>query len=46
MSGRPVRRFVDGLLRNQRTEPARPDDVEWHGQRSRLSGASNQSLQP
>ncbi len=28
MSGRPVRRFVDGLLRGQRTEPARPDDVE------------------
>jgi nitrite reductase/ring-hydroxylating ferredoxin subunit len=28
VSGRPVRRFVDGLLRNQRTERARPDDVE------------------
>ncbi|MGB5151595.1 MAG: hypothetical protein WBN99_17025 [Mycobacterium sp.] len=28
MSGRPVRRFVDGLLRGQRTERARPDDVE------------------
>jgi nitrite reductase/ring-hydroxylating ferredoxin subunit len=27
MSGRTVRRFVDGLLRGQRTEPARPDDV-------------------
>ena len=28
MSGRPVRRFVDGLLRGQGTERARPDDVE------------------
>jgi cytochrome b6-f complex iron-sulfur subunit len=28
VSGRPVRRFVDGLLRGQRTERARPDDVE------------------
>src|ERR1700754_81867 len=28
MSGRPVRRFVDGLLRGQRTEGARPDDLE------------------
>ena len=28
MSGRPVRRFVDGLLRGQRTEASRPDDVE------------------
>lgn len=28
MSGRDVRRFVDGLLRGQRTERARPDDVE------------------
>ena len=28
MSGRPVRRFVDGLLQGQRTERARPDDVE------------------
>lgn len=28
MSGRPVRRFVDGLLRGERTEPARPDDIE------------------
>ena len=28
MSGRTVRRFVDGLLRGQRTERARPDDVE------------------
>jgi nitrite reductase/ring-hydroxylating ferredoxin subunit len=28
VSGRPVRRFVDGLLRGQRTERARPDEVE------------------
>ena len=28
MSGRTVRRFVDGLLRGQRTERARPDDFE------------------
>ncbi len=28
MSGRSVRRFVDGLLRGQRAERARPDDVE------------------
>ncbi len=28
MSGRPVRRFVDGLLRGQRTQRARPDEVE------------------
>lgn len=28
MSGRDVRRFVDGLLRGQATEQARPDDVE------------------
>ena len=28
MSGRPVRRFVDGLLRGQRTQRARPDDLE------------------
>lgn len=28
MSGRPVRRFVDGLLRGQRTQWARPDDIE------------------
>ena len=28
MSGRPVRRFVDGLLQGQRTRRARPDDVE------------------
>ncbi len=28
MSGRPVRRFVDGLLRGQRTDRARPDDAE------------------
>jgi len=28
VSGRPVRRFVDGLLRGQRTERGRPDDVE------------------
>lgn len=28
MSGRTVRRFVDGLLRGNRTERARPDDVE------------------
>jgi nitrite reductase/ring-hydroxylating ferredoxin subunit len=28
MSGRPVRRFVDGLLRGQPTERAHPDDVE------------------
>ena len=28
MSGRTVRRFVDGLLRGQRTERARPDDLE------------------
>ncbi len=28
MSGKPVRRFVDGLLRGQRTKRARPDDVE------------------
>ncbi len=28
MSGRTVRRFVDGLLRGQRTERAHPDDVE------------------
>jgi nitrite reductase/ring-hydroxylating ferredoxin subunit len=28
MSGRTVRRFVDGLLRGQRTEQAHPDDVE------------------
>ena len=31
MSGRPVRRFVDGLLRGQRTERARPDDIEAAG---------------
>lgn len=28
MSGRTVRRFVDGLLRGQRTERARPDEFE------------------
>jgi nitrite reductase/ring-hydroxylating ferredoxin subunit len=28
MSGRPLRRFVDGLLQGQRTQRARPDDVE------------------
>jgi len=28
MSGRPVRRFVDGLLRGQATDKARPDDLE------------------
>lgn len=28
MSGREVRRFVDGLLRGQRTGRARPDDIE------------------
>ena len=28
MSNRTVRRFVEGLLRGQRTEPARPDDFE------------------
>jgi cytochrome b6-f complex iron-sulfur subunit len=28
MSGRPVRRFVDGLLRGQPTERAHPDDIE------------------
>lgn len=28
MSGRTVRRFVDGLLRGRRTERARPDDAE------------------
>ena len=28
MSGRTVRRFVDGLLRGQRTERARPDELE------------------
>ena len=28
MSARQVRRFVDGLLRGQRTEKARPDDLE------------------
>ena len=28
MSNRTVRRFVEGLLRGQRTEPALPDDFE------------------
>jgi nitrite reductase/ring-hydroxylating ferredoxin subunit len=28
VSGRPVRRFVDGLLQGRRIERARPDDVE------------------
>jgi cytochrome b6-f complex iron-sulfur subunit len=28
VSGRPVRRFVDALLRGERTERARPDDLE------------------
>jgi nitrite reductase/ring-hydroxylating ferredoxin subunit len=28
VSGRTVRRFVDGLLRGQRTDRARPDDLE------------------
>ena len=28
MSGRTVRRFVDGLLRGQHTDRARPDDLE------------------
>ena len=28
MSNRTVRRFVEGLLRGQRTEHARPDDFE------------------
>jgi len=28
VSNRTVRRFVEGLLRGQRTEPARPDDFE------------------
>ena len=28
MSGRPVRRFVNGLLQGRRIERARPDDVE------------------
>jgi hypothetical protein len=28
VSGRTVRRFVDGLLRGQRTEGARPDQLE------------------
>lgn len=28
MTRRPVRRFVDGLLRSQRTQRARPDDTE------------------
>jgi nitrite reductase/ring-hydroxylating ferredoxin subunit len=28
MSGRPSRRFVDGLLRGQATDKARPDDAE------------------
>ena len=28
MSGRTVRRFVEGLLRGRSTEPARPDDLE------------------
>jgi nitrite reductase/ring-hydroxylating ferredoxin subunit len=28
VSGRPVRRFVDGLLRGQRTGRARPDDLD------------------
>ena len=28
MSDRTIRRFVEGLLRGQRTEHARPDDFE------------------
>jgi hypothetical protein len=28
VSGRPVRRFVDGLLQGRRIERARPDHVE------------------
>ncbi len=36
MSGRTVRRFVDGLLRGQRTEQARPDDVEAEEMRTAI----------
>ena len=36
MSGRTVRRFVDGLLRGQRTERARPDDVEAEEMRTAI----------
>ncbi len=36
MSGRPVRRFVDGLLRGQRTERARPDDIEANEMRTAI----------
>ena len=36
MSGRTVRRFVDGLLRGQRTERARPDDFEAEEMRTAI----------
>ena len=36
MSGRTVRRFVDGLLRGQRTERARPDDAEAQEMRTAI----------
>ena len=36
MSGRTVRRFVDDLLRGQRTERARPDDFEAEEMRTAI----------
>ncbi len=36
MSGRTVRRFVDGLLRGQRTERAHPDDAEAQEMRTAI----------
>ena len=36
MSGRTVRRFVDGLLRGQRTERARPEDFEAEEMRTAI----------
>ncbi|HEX5144231.1 MAG TPA: Rieske (2Fe-2S) protein, partial [Mycobacterium sp.] len=36
MSGRSVRRFVDGLLRGQPTERAQPDDVEAQEMRTAI----------
>jgi nitrite reductase/ring-hydroxylating ferredoxin subunit len=36
VSGRPVRRFVDGLLRGRRTERARPDDLDAQEMRTAI----------